>query len=255
MFLIKSYEELRKEDFVKTTIEIATLLEFNSFLTDEINKIKQEESKEENSKQEESKQLAPNNKLTWHGSKTELVELIKSLIETGSIEGTQKDIIRNFLVFLKADIKHPNATLQRLTNRSDKVKFLDKLTSTLQEFYTKSEVNSFLSDVIDEIEQKDFNQLDSDNNKLNWLGTPTELIELCIALFVNKSIQGTQKDIIRNFLIFLNVDLENPKATLQYLADHSEKTIFLDKLKSSLIDYYIKNEEKNNKKNNSILTS
>jgi hypothetical protein len=220
---------------------LASLLEYNHFLISEVDRLNENELQKLTRKGSKT-ELVELQKLTWQGSKTELVELIKSLKETGSIEGTQKDIIRNFLIFLNADIKHPNATLHRLTNRYDKTIFLDKLTSNLKEFYTKLEFNSFLSGVIDKIEQEDFNKIDSDNNKLNWLGTPTELIELCIALFVNKSIKGTQKDIIRNFFVFLNVSLKATKIRLHYLADHPKKTIFLDKLTSNLKEFYTKSE-------------
>ena len=51
-FIIRSYEEERKAPYVKSTIEIAALLEYNSFLTDKIEQIKtgkQEKIKLENS--------------------------------------------------------------------------------------------------------------------------------------------------------------------------------------------------------------
>ncbi|MDO6813248.1 RteC domain-containing protein [Tenacibaculum soleae] len=223
------YKRQRKLDIINSLVKRASLLEFNSFLSDEINKIEQKDFKKIDS---------DNNKLNWLGTPTELIELCKALVVNKSIKGTQKEIIRNFSGVLNVDIKDPKSPLQRLVKRYDKTIFLDKLTSNLKEFETEFEANLFLSD---EIEQKDFKKTDSDNNKLNWLGTPIELIELCVALFVNKSIKETQKDIIRNFIIFLNVDLKDLKETLQCLANRSEKTMFLDKLTSNLKAFYYEN--------------
>ena len=127
------------ENPIKIYIDRASLLEFNYFLTDEINKIKQENSN----------QLAPNNKLTWHGSKTELVELIKSLIEagslkgleTGSIKGTQKDIFKIFENFFGFDLNNFEQTIQKITKRSNgsETLFIDKLKHNFTAFSIKSE--------------------------------------------------------------------------------------------------------------------
>jgi hypothetical protein len=106
------------------------------------------------------------------------------------------------------------------------------------------ENNSFLTKEIDKINQEDSKELDPNNNKLKWKGSPTELIELLKALKENGSIEGTQKEIISSFANFLNVELGDPKATLQRLVHRSEKTIFLDKLRLILIKFYIKNDEK-----------
>jgi hypothetical protein len=129
-FVINSYEKEREVAYVKSTIEIATLLEYNSFLTDEINRIKQEISNQLDSK---------NNKLNWKGSKAELIELLKALIENGNIEGTQKNIISSFTNFLNVELKEPKSTIQRLDKRKDKTIFLDKLKSSLIEFYLKKD--------------------------------------------------------------------------------------------------------------------
>ncbi|MFK8060604.1 MAG: hypothetical protein AB8B78_10990, partial [Polaribacter sp.] len=77
-FIIRSYEEEREAPYVKSTIEIAALLEYNYFLTDEIKQIKK--SKQKNSKQEDSQQEESDHiKLKWQGNPTELIELIRAL--------------------------------------------------------------------------------------------------------------------------------------------------------------------------------
>jgi hypothetical protein len=129
-FNSSSYKEQKKLEIVKNLVQRATLLEFNYFLTGEINRIKQEISNQLDSK---------NNKLNWKGSKAELIELLKALIENGNIEGTQKNIISSFTNFLNVELKEPKSTIQRLDKRKDKTIFLDKLKSSLIEFYLKKD--------------------------------------------------------------------------------------------------------------------
>lgn len=80
------------------------------------------------------------NKLAWKGTQTELIELIKALIENGSIKGaSQKNIIDLFAKFLNINIKHPDKIIQDIKKRNNdsETLFLDKLKSTLYDYTQK----------------------------------------------------------------------------------------------------------------------
>ena len=69
-----------------------------------------------------------------------------------------------------------------------------------------------------------------------------ELLELVKSLIENGNIKGKQKDIINEFSKIFNVDIKKPK---QIITDTKKRnigseTLFLDKLKKSLLNYIIK---------------
>jgi hypothetical protein len=78
--------------------------------------------------------------IVWNGTPTELIELIKALIENRSIKGdSQKKIISSFTKFLNIDIKHPDKLIQDIRKRNNKSEtlFLDKLQTTLYDYISK----------------------------------------------------------------------------------------------------------------------
>lgn len=72
--------------------------------------------------------------------------------------------------------------------------------------------------------------------------TQTELIELVKALVENGNIKGTQKDAIQDFSNYFNIKVNNPNKLIQDIKGRytDRETIFLDKLKNSLLDYLSK---------------
>ena len=76
------------------------------------------------------------NTVKWTGTQVELVELIKSLIESKKVQGTQKEIINSFSKFFNIEINNPNKTIQDIKNRNNdsETLFLDKLKSNLLNF-------------------------------------------------------------------------------------------------------------------------
>ncbi|WP_228850794.1 RteC domain-containing protein [Aegicerativicinus sediminis] len=78
--------------------------------------------------------------VNWKGSQTELIELIKALIENGTIKGKQKDLIPKFCKFFNIEIKDPDSLLKGIKNRSlgSETLFLNNLTKVLQDYINKS---------------------------------------------------------------------------------------------------------------------
>ncbi len=72
--------------------------------------------------------------------------------------------------------------------------------------------------------------------------TQTELIELVKALIENGTISGTQKDIIKDFADFFGIKVNNPNKLITDIKGRNSEseTLFLDKLRNSLMDYIIK---------------
>lgn len=124
----ENYIGYNREGPIKIYIEKASQLECNVFLIDEINRFNKSELK----------------KLEWTGSKVELIELIKSLIENESIEngqGIQSDIVKHFENFFGIDLNFFDQTVYKITQRmngKDKI-FMDDLKDSLINFRDKSE--------------------------------------------------------------------------------------------------------------------
>ncbi len=86
---------------------------------------------------EQNNSIAPVN---WTGNQTELMELIKALIENGSVKGKQKDIIINFCHFFNIEIKNPDKLIndiRRTRNNGNETIFIDKLKNSLLNFINK----------------------------------------------------------------------------------------------------------------------
>lgn len=77
--------------------------------------------------------------IKWKGNQTELIELIKALIENESIIGKQKDIINSFSKFLNFPINNPDKLITDIKNRSNgnETLFINKLKTTLFNYLTK----------------------------------------------------------------------------------------------------------------------
>ena len=83
---------------------------------------------------------------------------------------------------------------------------------------------------------------DIENNtivKHKFLGTKTEFIELIKSLMLNKNFEGIQKEIIKDLAIYFEIDIKNPDQLIQDIKNRNlgSETLFLDKLKSSLLDF------------------
>lgn len=87
--------------------------------------------------QQQTKSVKENNhNIEWKANQIETIELIKALIENGSIKGKQKDIINFFSETLKIDIKYSDKQIQDIKNRKNgnETKFLDSLKKALNNF-------------------------------------------------------------------------------------------------------------------------
>jgi hypothetical protein len=81
-----------------------------------------------------------NSSLEWNGTPTELMELIKSLIENRSIKGgTQKEMISIFSDFFGIEIKNPDKLIQDIKKRNNgsETLFLEKLKTSLFDYIQK----------------------------------------------------------------------------------------------------------------------
>lgn len=72
-------------------------------------------------------------------SPTELVELVKALIESKVVNGTVKEIFEDFSKFFNVELKNPHKTFQDIKSRElgNETLFLDKLKSTLYDTIQK----------------------------------------------------------------------------------------------------------------------
>lgn len=79
-------------------------------------------------------------------------------------------------------------------------------------------------------------------SNLKWIGTQTEFMELIKALVASNSVKGTQKDLTKVLSQLLNFKINSPDKLIQDIKLRSigGETLFLDKLKESLIEYLSK---------------
>jgi hypothetical protein len=86
-----------------------------------------------------NKTTAKTQVVKWNGTQTEFIELIKSLIENGTLKGKQKDIIENLSQIFGIKINNPNKLISDLKQRNvdSETIFLDKLQSSLYNYITK----------------------------------------------------------------------------------------------------------------------
>ena len=109
-------------------------------------------------------------------------------------------------------------------------------------------IKSFLKSKLLELESNEGKEIQKDKT-LNWIGTQTELIELTKALIENGNIKvknGEQGKTIEAISNFFNFPINNPNkliADLKIRSNQSE-TLFLDKLKKTLLDYITRDNKK-----------
>lgn len=80
-----------------------------------------------------------NTNITFDISQTELIELIKALIENGNIKGKQKEIVENFASFFNISVKYPSKLITDIKNRNigSETLFIDKLKTSLLNYIQK----------------------------------------------------------------------------------------------------------------------
>jgi hypothetical protein len=93
-------------------------------------------------------------------------------------------------------------------------------------------------------EKKEKTEIDRTNKnkeilKQKFHGSQVQFIELIKALIENENLKGTQKDIIENCKTFFDIEINNPNKTITDInkKNNGSETLFLDKLKTSLINY------------------
>ena len=79
---------------------------------------------------------AKSNLLKWHGTKTELIELTKALIENGTLKGKQEDIFNSIQSTFDVELKNIDQAITKFSTRGNETKFLDKLKDTLFKYIT-----------------------------------------------------------------------------------------------------------------------
>lgn len=103
--------------------------------------------------------------------------------------------------------------------------------------------NKFLNDKLNKNSKLESNLL--------WNGTPTEFIELTKSLIENGALKGgkkgTQKEIIEDFSKILNIEIKNPDKLLTDIKkrNNGSETLFIDKLKHTLLNYITKEKTNN----------
>lgn len=88
------------------------------------------------------KDVNSNKSLKWHGSKIDLIELSKALVENGTLKGTQKDIIDSLGAFFDIDTTNQDKTINDMKKRNNgsETKFLNSLKSSLYNFISKENI-------------------------------------------------------------------------------------------------------------------
>tara|TARA_B110000093_G_scaffold154849_1_gene171400 strand:- start:409 stop:1173 length:765 start_codon:yes stop_codon:yes gene_type:complete len=106
-----------------------------NFINEKINKIKNPQFY-----QEETKEVTTETtQVKFKGNQTQLVELVKALVESEMIEGTQTNAIEQFSKFFDIEINNPNKLIQDIKgkNTDSTTAFLDLLKSNLIEYLRK----------------------------------------------------------------------------------------------------------------------
>ncbi|MEQ3501157.1 RteC domain-containing protein [Tenacibaculum sp. SSH1-16] len=100
-----------------------------------------------------------------------------------------------------------------------------------------------LSRIIKEKSLKEKKLISNNKSNIAWKGSQVELIELIKALIENKSIKGAnQIEIFESFSSFFNFKINNPDQVITKIKGRNtgNETLFLDKLKTSLNNYFSK---------------
>jgi hypothetical protein len=84
----------------------------------------------------EKKIIGFNSTLQWKATQTDLVELVKALIENKAIEGTQTETLEMFCKILNFQVNNPDQKIQEIKTRKDhKPIFLERLKTSLLESF------------------------------------------------------------------------------------------------------------------------
>jgi|GEM_PF-3341026 len=74
----------------------------------------------------------------WKGTQADAVELIKAMIEQGSLEGTQKDIFKSFEKFFDIELNNCDQKIQKFKHRkASPTTYLDELKASLINYLGK----------------------------------------------------------------------------------------------------------------------
>lgn len=196
-------------------------------------------------------------------------DLDSYLVEIIEIRKNQfsKDEIKNEIEKRKADgFKIPVYTISGMTNKKDfkvtnrynieelmfpfefdshyKLQRLikDEILPDLESNATKQvESNNLL--VNQELLKKPQDKIDSYTiGKHKFFGSQTEFMELIKSLIENENLRGIQKEIIKDLAAYFEIKINNPNQLIQDLKNRNNgsETIFLDKLKSSLLNHFKK---------------
>ena len=135
------YKEIYQLNTYKNFIKAASLLEYNHFLISELDKLN------------ESKL----HKLEWTGTNVELIELIKSLVTSKSIKGTEIEVAKVFGNYFGKDINNFHQNYGKIYGRE--TIFLNKLKKSLDDYRTeidrkKDDQKKSLDDSRTEIDKK-----------------------------------------------------------------------------------------------------
>ena len=132
------------------------------------------------------------------------------------------------------------------------VKALIKVGSFLKDYYNLEVCNQLTTSFTKIIEylnsEKNKFKNDSEFPKVKFHGNQTEFIELLKALTANNNLRGIQKDNIEICSNFFDIKINNPTKLVSDInnsRNNGSETIFIDKLKKSLL-YYI--QQQNQKK-------
>tara|TARA_B110000114_G_scaffold175514_1_gene205147 strand:- start:172 stop:1077 length:906 start_codon:yes stop_codon:yes gene_type:complete len=92
-----------------------------------------------NEQLQSNKTISTVTQLKFKGNQTQLVELVKALVESEMIEGTQTNAIEQFSKFFDIEINNPNKLIQDIKgkNTDSTTAFLDLLKSNLIEYLRK----------------------------------------------------------------------------------------------------------------------
>lgn len=165
-----------------------------------------------------------NEQLYYYMINIEVCEYI--LYDSSSIDQERKEYLeelkniiqKNILMFYKYsdEVVEESILWDRLHISSDKIVKL--IESKIQSFETRPKEKT---------------------NMLKWQGTPTEFIELIKALIENGNIKGTQADIISNLSNVFNVEIKYPNKLITDIKkrNNGSETLFLDRLKKTLLNY------------------
>ncbi|SNB15548.1 conserved hypothetical protein [Flavobacterium psychrophilum] len=83
-------------------------------------------------------ETAPTNSLNWNGTQTDFIELVKALVENGTIKGTQTEIIKSLSKVFNIKINNENKLINDIKTRNNgsETLFIDKLKKSLFDYIT-----------------------------------------------------------------------------------------------------------------------